>query len=74
MFFKNKVKNGKHVYNIENLSIKTNTAWLLLACCTLAQVPLQLLGGYSLSSSENYFCCILSCFSKLRSLLIRNKQ
>ena len=24
MFFKNKVKNGKHVYNIENLNIKTN--------------------------------------------------
>ena len=24
MFFKSKVKNGKHVYNIENLNIKTN--------------------------------------------------
>ena len=24
MFFKNKLKNGKHVYNIENLNIKTN--------------------------------------------------
>ena len=24
MFFKNKVKNGKHVYNKENLNIKTN--------------------------------------------------
>ena len=24
MFFKNKVKNGKHIYNIENLNIKTN--------------------------------------------------
>ena len=24
MFFKSKVKNGKHVYNIENINIKTN--------------------------------------------------
>ena len=24
MFFKNKVKNGKHAYNIENVNMKTN--------------------------------------------------
>ena len=28
MFFKNKVKNGKHVYNIENLNIKTNLYYM----------------------------------------------
>ena len=37
IFFKNKVKSGKHVYNIENLNIKQiYTAWFSLACCPLA--------------------------------------
>ena len=31
MFFKNKKKNGKHVYNIEKLNIKTNLDCMVFA-------------------------------------------
>ena len=51
MFFKNKVKNGKHVYNIENLNIKTN-----LDCMAFTSLFSINRSSFTPETHDYYYC------------------